>query len=163
MILTAALAGSCLGFLPRNFNPAEVIMGDTGSTFLGYVLAVSSIIGVYKSYALLAVLLTTLALALPILDTLFAILRRLIKKESPMKPDRGHIHHRLIDSGCTHKQAVVIIYLGSMLCAALAIVIAVADLLAAVVASVFLLVFVLMFFVYRRRTIDRGQRTEDSG
>ncbi len=153
VILTAALAGSCLGFLPRNFNPAEVIMGDTGSTFLGYVLAVTSILGVFKAYALLSVLLCTLALALPIFDTLFAMLRRAWRGQPIMQADRGHIHHRLIDSGCSQKQAVFIIYGISILCAGLSIVIAMRDMIAASITFVILMVFGLMFLVYRKRTV----------
>ena len=69
VMFTAALAGSCLGFLPRNFNPAEIFMGDTGATFLGYVLAVTSIMGVFKGYAILALIVSMLSLGLPIFDT----------------------------------------------------------------------------------------------
>ena len=73
VILTAALAGACLGFLPRNFNPAEIFMGDTGATFLGFVLGVTSILGVFKGYAILALLVSMLCLGLPVFDTLFAM------------------------------------------------------------------------------------------
>ena len=110
VVLTAILAGSCLGFLPRNFSPAEIYMGDTGATFLGYVLAVTSCIGVYKSYAVLSIFISILAVALPILDTLFAMIRRALSGKPLMSADRGHLHHRLIDSGYTHKQAVIILY-----------------------------------------------------
>ena len=74
--LTAALAGACLGFLPRNFNPAEIFMGDTGSTFLGFVLAVTSILGVFKGYALLALIVSVLCVGLPVFDTICAMLRK---------------------------------------------------------------------------------------
>jgi UDP-GlcNAc:undecaprenyl-phosphate GlcNAc-1-phosphate transferase len=153
VILTAGLAGSCLGFLPRNFNPAEVIMGDTGSTFLGFVLAVTSIIGVFKTYTVLAVLLCTLALALPIFDTLFAMIRRLVNGKPIMQADRGHIHHRLIDSGLSQIQAVFIIYGISITCAVASIVIAMRDTVATFVTVVIIMVFSLMFFVYRKRTV----------
>lgn len=153
VVLTATLCGSCLGFLPRNFSPAEVFMGDTGATFLGYVLAVSSIIGVYKGYALLSVLIAALALALPIFDTLFAMLRRFINGKPLMQADRGHLHHRLIDSGYSHKQAVAILYCISLLCAGMSILIAMRDMRAIIVAILFIMVLSLMLVVYKRRIL----------
>lgn len=152
VVLTSTLAGSCLGFLPRNFSPAEVYMGDTGSTFLGYVLAVSSCIGVYKSYAVLSVFIAVLAMALPILDTLFAMIRRAIHHKPIMSPDRGHLHHRLIDSGYTHTQAVMILYGLSFISAIIAILIAIKDFRATIVVFIFFLVLLLMLYVYGSRT-----------
>lgn len=109
-ILMAALAGGCIGFIPYNLNPAKIFMGDTGSTFLGYVLAVVSINGLFKSAAIISFAVPFLMLGLPIFDTCFAILRRVSHGQSPMAPDRGHIHHRLIDMGLTQKQAVAVLY-----------------------------------------------------
>ena len=109
-ILTAALAGGCIGFLPYNLNPAKIFMGDTGSTFLGFVLAVVSIQGLFKFHMIISFAVPFLMLGLPIFDTCFAILRRVAKGQSPMTPDRGHIHHRLIDMGFTQKQAVAMLY-----------------------------------------------------
>lgn len=153
VILTACLAGSCLGFLPRNFNPAEIIMGDSGSTFLGYVLAVSSIIGVYKAYAILSVALATLALALPILDTLFAMLRRAISRKPVMEGDRGHLHHRLVDSGWTQKESVIIIYGISFTCAAIAISIAMNNAAAGIASLIAALILGFMLLIYKKRTV----------
>lgn len=110
-VLMAALAGACLGFLPYNLNPARIFMGDTGSTFLGFILAVVSIQGLFKFYTIISFAVPFLMLGLPIFDTTFAILRRLAKGQSPMTPDRGHIHHRLIDMGFSQKQAVAVLYL----------------------------------------------------
>lgn len=109
-ILMAALAGACIGFLPYNLNPAQIFMGDTGATFLGYILAVVSIQGLFKFYAVISFAVPFLMLGLPIFDTCFAILRRISHGQSPMKPDRGHIHHRLIDMGFSQKQAVAVLY-----------------------------------------------------
>ena len=109
-VLTAALAGACIGFLPYNLNPAKIFMGDTGSTFLGFVLATVSIQGLFKFYTIISFAVPFLMLALPIFDTCFAILRRVSKGQSPMAPDRGHIHHRLIDMGFSQKQAVAVLY-----------------------------------------------------
>ena len=109
-LLMAALAGACLGFLPYNLNPAKIFMGDTGSTFLGYVLAVVSIQGLFKYATIISFAVPFLLMGLPIFDTCFAILRRVSHGQSPMAPDRGHIHHRLIDMGLSQKQAVAVLY-----------------------------------------------------
>lgn len=109
-ILMGALAGACIGFLPYNLNPAKIFMGDTGSTFLGYVLAVVSIQGLFKVATIISFAVPFLLLGLPIFDTCFAILRRVSHGQSPMSPDRGHIHHRLIDMGLSQKQAVAVLY-----------------------------------------------------
>ncbi|MCL2084864.1 MAG: undecaprenyl/decaprenyl-phosphate alpha-N-acetylglucosaminyl 1-phosphate transferase [Oscillospiraceae bacterium] len=109
-ILMAALAGACVGFMPYNLNPAKMFMGDTGALFLGYILATSSILGLFKFYALISFAVPFLVLALPIFDTAAAIVRRLSKGRNPMSPDRSHVHHRLMDMGFTQKQAVAILY-----------------------------------------------------
>ncbi len=109
-ILTAALVGSCFGFLPYNFNPASIFMGDTGSTFLGYVMAVISVMGLFKIHAIISFAVPFIAFGIPIFDTSFAIFRRIKEHRPIMSPDRGHLHHRLIDSGLSQKQAVLAIY-----------------------------------------------------
>ena len=109
-ILMAALAGGCLGFLPYNMNPAKIFMGDTGSTFLGYILAVVSIQGLFKFYTIISFAVPFLMLGLPIFDTCFAFIRRIAHGQSPMHADRSHIHHRLIDMGLNQKQAVATLY-----------------------------------------------------
>ena len=146
VMLTAALAGACLGFLPRNFNPAELFMGDTGATFLGFVLAVTSILGVFKGYAILAVIVAMVSLGLPVFDTLFAMGRRIAHHKPIMQADRGHLHHRLIDKGFSQRQAVVILYLISLFCGLLAIFISLRDL--RVAAVVILTVVILSFLIY---------------
>ncbi|MCL2342991.1 MAG: undecaprenyl/decaprenyl-phosphate alpha-N-acetylglucosaminyl 1-phosphate transferase [Firmicutes bacterium] len=109
-IILAALAGACIGFLPYNRNPAKIFMGDTGALLLGYVLSTMSILGLFKIYAIVSFAVPFLVLAVPFFDTVFAFFRRLLKGQSPMKPDRGHLHHRLIALGLSQKQAVVILY-----------------------------------------------------
>lgn len=109
-VLTAALAGGAFGFLHYNFNPAKIFMGDTGSMFLGYMLAGISIIGAVKSAATVALIVPIFALGLPILDTAFAIVRRYMGGVPIFKPDRGHLHHRLLDLGFTQRQAVLLMY-----------------------------------------------------
>lgn len=116
-IMTAALAGASFGFIPYNFNPAKIFMGDTGSMFLGYMLACISVQGLMKTYTVISFAMPILVLGLPIFDTVFAIVRRLVTGRSIMSPDRGHLHHRLIDMGFTQRQTVAILYtLTAILC-----------------------------------------------
>ncbi|MCL2773408.1 MAG: undecaprenyl/decaprenyl-phosphate alpha-N-acetylglucosaminyl 1-phosphate transferase [Oscillospiraceae bacterium] len=114
-LLIGILAGSCLGFLPFNTSPANIIMGDTGSTFLGFILAIVSIQGVFKVHAVITFVIPFLILGVPIFDTLFAMLRRILTGRHPFSADRGHLHHRLIDMGFNHKQTVRILYAVSAL------------------------------------------------
>ena len=113
IVLITALAGALTGFLPFNFNPAKTFIGDTGSNFLGYSLAVISILGVAKTYTLIVIVAPLIVLALPVLDTLMAIIRRMIKGKSlkaVIEPDNGHLHHKMLRKGFTQKQAVLILY-----------------------------------------------------
>ena len=106
-----ALLGACLGFIPYNMNPAKIFMGDTGATFLGYILATLSITGLFKLYAIISFAVPFLILGVPIFDICFAFLRRIAKGQNPMVADRGHVHHRLIDMGFSQKQSVAIAYM----------------------------------------------------
>ncbi len=109
-IMSAAMAGGCLGFLPYNFNPAKIFMGDTGSQFLGYMLSVICIQGLFKGYVIISFIIPLLILGLPLFDTLFAIVRRAWNHKPIMGADRGHLHHRLLDNGFTQKETVAILY-----------------------------------------------------
>ncbi len=116
-IMTAAVAGAGFGFLPYNFNPAKIFMGDTGSMFLGYILACISVQGLMKTYTVISFAVPILVLGLPIFDTLFAIVRRIVTGRPIMSPDRGHLHHRLLDMGFSQRQTVAILYtLTAILC-----------------------------------------------
>lgn len=113
IILITALAGALIGFLPYNFNPAKTFIGDVGSDFLGFSLAVISILGIAKTYTAIVIVAPLIVLALPVFDTLFAIVRRIVKGKSlkaVIMPDRGHLHHKILDKGYTQKQAVLILY-----------------------------------------------------
>ncbi len=113
IIMITALAGALTGFLPFNFNPAKTFIGDTGSNFLGYSLAVISILGVAKTYTAIVIIAPLIVLALPVFDTLFAIIRRLIKGKSlkaVVMPDKGHLHHKMLKKGFTQKEAVLTLY-----------------------------------------------------
>ena len=128
-MISAALVGCCVGFLPFNSNPAKIFMGDTGATFLGYMLGCISIQGAFKSYALISFVIPVIALGLPIFDTAFAIIRRIMKHKPIMSADRGHLHHRLIDIGFNQKQTVIILYSASTLLGLSAVVMAARGLL----------------------------------
>jgi UDP-GlcNAc:undecaprenyl-phosphate GlcNAc-1-phosphate transferase len=110
LLFSAALAGAILGFLFYNFNPASIFMGDSGSMFLGFVLATSAIRTHQKAATTVAILIPIVALGLPLLDTLLAIVRRAAAGRPLFRADREHIHHRLLARGLTHKQAVLILY-----------------------------------------------------
>lgn len=114
-VMTAALAGAAVGFLKYNFHPAEIFMGDTGSMFLGFMLAGISVTGAVKSVAAIALVVPVFALGLPILDTTFAIIRRVRGGVPIFKPDKGHLHHRLLNVGFTQRQAVLLMYVISAL------------------------------------------------
>ena len=113
IILITALCGSLVGFLPYNFNPAKTFIGDTGSNFLGYCLSIISILGIAKTYTAIVIVAPLIVLALPVFDTLFAIVRRLINGKSLksiIEPDANHLHHKMLKKGFTQKQAVLILY-----------------------------------------------------
>lgn len=123
-VIMAALVGACIGFMPYNMNPAKIFMGDTGSTFLGYILACITIQGLFKFYAVISFVVPFLILGLPIFDTMFAIIRRISHGQNPMAPDRSHVHHRLIDMGLNQKQAVAVLYVISAILGLSAVVLA---------------------------------------
>jgi len=106
----AILCAAIVGFLPYNFNPASIFMGDTGSMFIGYIVGAFSVDGVVKTAATISLLVPAIVFGLPIMDTAFAILRRYHNGVPIFKPDKGHIHHRLLALGLTQREAVLIMY-----------------------------------------------------
>lgn len=112
--IVLALAGGAVGFLPYNFNPAKIFMGDTGSLFLGFILSIIAIEATVKSAAALAVVVPILALGIPILDTTFAIIRRSLAGKPIMEADKGHLHHRFLNKGLSQKQTVLALYVISL-------------------------------------------------
>lgn len=141
---TAALAGACFGFLPYNFNPAKLFMGDTGALFLGYMLATLSVQGLFKGYAVISIAAPFLILGLPLFDTASAMLRRAKNHKPIMSPDRAHLHHRLVDSGLSQKQAVAVIY---GMCACLCL-IAVLLIWTGAVSPIALLIVIIAFVLF---------------
>jgi UDP-GlcNAc:undecaprenyl-phosphate GlcNAc-1-phosphate transferase len=114
-LLSLIFAGSVLGFIPWNFNPAKIFMGDSGSMFLGYLLAVLAVISGGK------VATAFLVLGLPVLDVVWVALRRILAGHSPFKADKFHLHHRLLDVGLSQRQAVLMLYLISAIFGGVAI------------------------------------------
>ena len=113
IVLITALAGAILGFLPYNFNPAKTFLGDTGSNFLGFSLSIISILGMAKTYTAIVIVAPLLVFALPIVDTGFAITRRVIKTKSikgVFKADKEHLHHKIMKHGYSQRQAVLMLY-----------------------------------------------------
>lgn len=109
-IVAMILVSSIAGFLPYNFHPARIFMGDGGSNFLGFVLSCLAIMGLAKSAAIIALFVPILILGIPIFDTFFAIIRRIYNKKPIFMPDKAHLHHRLMAIGYSHQKSVMIIY-----------------------------------------------------
>ncbi len=110
-MLAAAFIGSALGFLPYNFNPARIFLGDTGSMLLGYILGSLAVLGTYKTYTALSLLVPLLALGVPVLDTALAITRRWRTRRSIFQADTEHLHHRMLQRGLSQRQTAVVLYL----------------------------------------------------
>ncbi|WP_368503239.1 glycosyltransferase family 4 protein [Alkalihalophilus sp. As8PL] len=121
------LIGSLVGFLFFNFHPANIFMGDTGSLFIGYCIAVISILGFFKSVTFVSLLFPIIILGVPILDTSFAIIRRALNNQKISAPDKGHLHHCLLQMGYGHRKTVFIIYGISALFSASALTLTVAP------------------------------------
>lgn len=138
IIISAIIAGSTMGFLPFNFNPAKIFMGDTGALFLGFMLAAISIEGVMKSVATIAIIVPIIILGVPIFDTTFAIFRRILSGRSIMSADKGHLHHRLLARGYSQRKTVLILYAISGVFGLFAVLIAKANSQQAVYLSVVL-------------------------
>lgn len=149
-VLCFALAGSLAGFLRWNFFPATIFAGTSGVMFVGYTLAILSILGTAK------VAVAILVLGVPIIDTFWILIRRMGARRSPFKPDRGHIHHRLLDLGLSHLQTVILIYAICIALGAMALFLPVTGQLVAFVALT--LGTGLVFFVLTRRSVDQSSR-----
>lgn len=125
-ILAFIMLGATLGFLVHNFYPASIFMGDSGSLFLGYIIAVISLLG-YKNVTFTSLIVPIFLLAIPIIDTLFAIIRRLLKHESIAMPDKCHLHHQLLKLNFSIRKSVLIIYLIDILFAFASIIYVIGD------------------------------------
>ena len=140
-------------------NPAKIFMGDTGSMFLGYILAVTSIQGLFKFYAVISFAVPFIILGLPIFDTAFAIVRRVIHGQSPLQADRGHVHHRLIDLGFDQKQSVAILYTFSAVMGLTAVLLARTREAKLIILAV--AVLVCFFLAMTLMTVEKNHRREE--
>ncbi len=118
VILAGALIGACIGFLLFNWHPARIFMGDSGSNFLGFTLAALSVLSVAKGTVVLALIVPVAALAIPIVDTAWAIVRRQLRGKSIATPDTEHLHHRLLDFGLSPRETALVFYFGTAIFAA---------------------------------------------
>ena len=151
IIMITALAGSLCGFIPYNMYPAKTFMGDVGTNFMGFAISIISILGTAKTATLLVVILPLLILGLPVFDTIFAIIRRLIKGKSIkaiLKGDKKHLHHRLVDLGLTQVQTVLTMYSMSACCGVFAIILYLQGMEKALIFGV---VAILLFVVFLAR------------
>lgn len=143
-ILTFVMLGSTLGFLVHNFNPASIFMGDSGSMFLGLIIAVIALLG-FKNVTMTSLIIPLLILAIPILDTFFAIVRRLLKGESISKPDKFHIHHQLLKRNLSQRTTVLIIYFVNILFAICSIIYVLKDKILGYISYGIIFTIVLLF------------------
>ncbi len=167
-LVAAALGGAILGFLFYNFNPASVFIGDAVSMFIGYVLALAAINSGQKSSTTVALLTPIVAMGLPIMDTLFSMVRRFIERQPLFAPDKGHIHHRLLAMGLNHRRSVLVLYGAAVLLVLIASLlhfggrwqVGVALVIMVVTLAVFARVVGMAEYVSRRRAARLGIRTK---
>ncbi|SDK14508.1 MraY family glycosyltransferase [Sediminibacillus albus] len=150
------LIASNLGFLFHNFYPAKIYMGDTGSMFLGYSVAVISLLGLFKNVTLFSFIIPVIVLAVPIFDTLFAIVRRLYNRENIMLPDKKHIHYQLLAAGFSHRTTVLIIYGFSAVFGTLGILFSNASLSISLVIS--FVILLLLVLIAELGAIEKGKK-----
>jgi UDP-GlcNAc:undecaprenyl-phosphate GlcNAc-1-phosphate transferase len=146
-ILLAALAGTSAGFLRYNFFPASIFLGDSGSLFLGFMLACASIVGVLKSTLVIALVIPIVVLGIPIYDTATAIIRRAITRRPIFEADKKHLHHRLLKAGFNQRQVVILIFIAC-------IILAVAALAATIFDNYPTLIFLSVFVVLGILALD---------
>ena len=161
ILMITSLIGALVGFLPFNFSPAKTFIGDTGSNFLGYMLSIVSILGVAKTYTAVVIALPMLVLGLPIFDVVWAIIRRIIKGKSIkaiFKADKGHLHHRLIATGFSQKQAVLVMYAMSAGLGLFAIILLESGIWKAL--SFLLMVIAALFLGYRNFINEKSEKGE---
>ncbi len=140
--LSLIMIGSTLGFLIYNFNPAKIYLGDSGAMFLGYIISVIGILG-FKAVTLTSFVVPIFIMAIPIFDTLFAIIRRVRKKQSISKPDSNHLHHRLLNLGLNHRNTVLVLYLIDILFAIASIIYALVNQKTGIIIYILLMIIII--------------------
>ena len=156
-ILTFVMLGSTLGFLCHNFNPAKIFMGDSGSMFLGYIIAVIALLG-FKNVTMTTLLIPICFLAIPILDTAFAILRRVVNKKPISEPDKQHLHHQLLNLNLSHRNVVLVIYLVDILFATAMLVYVLYNNTVGIIMYSILLIIVIIFIMKTNIIIDHSKK-----
>lgn len=149
VILSLIMLGSTLGFLVYNFPPAIIYLGDTGSQFLGFIIAVISLLG-FKTATFTSLIIPVCILGIPLLDIAFAVVRRVLKKESPTKPDKSHFHHQLLKMKFSPKMSLIIIYFIEILFSAVSILYALGDTTYAIIIYIGLMII----FIFIVMTTD---------
>jgi len=156
-VLTFIMLGSTLGFLYHNFNPATIFMGDSGSMFLGYMIAVIALLG-YKNVTFTSFIVPIFLLAIPILDTCFAIIRRFINHKPISMPDKNHLHHQFLKKNFSQKKTVLIIYLIDILFAIASIVYVLGDSKVGIGIYAILFIVVLVIILKTDIIFDRNKK-----
>lgn len=156
VMITYIMLGATLGFLCHNFNPAKIFMGDSGSMFLGYMIAVIALLG-FKNVTLTTLLAPICLLAIPIMDTLFAIIRRIINKKPIDEPDKEHLHHQLLNLNISHRNTVLVIYFVDILFATAMLVYILYDNTVGVIMYAILFIIVLIFVMKTNIIINHNR------
>ena len=156
-MLTFIMLGATLGFLCHNFNPAKIFMGDSGSMFLGYIIAVIALLG-FKNVTLTTLLAPICLLAIPIMDTLFAIIRRIVNKKPIDEPDKEHLHHQLLNLHLSHRNTVLVIYLVDILFASAMLIYMLVNNTIGVIMYAILFVGVLIFIMKTNIIINHDKK-----
>ena len=159
-VITFVMLGSTLGFLCHNFNPAKIFMGDSGSMFLGYIIAVIALLG-FKNVTLTTLLAPIFLLAIPIMDTLFAILRRVINKKPIGEPDMQHLHHQLLKLNLSHRNTVLVIYFIDILFASAMLIYMLYDRTVGVIIYAILFIIVLVFILKTNIIVEHNHKKKE--
>ncbi|MBN2851418.1 MAG: undecaprenyl/decaprenyl-phosphate alpha-N-acetylglucosaminyl 1-phosphate transferase [Clostridia bacterium] len=163
-IIVAALAGACLGFLPFNFNPAKIFIGETGAAFIGFTLAVISIQGTFKSFTAISLFIPLFAFGLPIIDIVLAIFRRIKNKKPIYIGDREHIHHKLIGLGLSHRFSVLALYAASILMGIFSVILSASGMryiwLLLIIFILILIASILFLYLPRKKAVKELQPEE---
>ncbi len=159
-MLCFIMLGSCLGFLVHNKYPAKIFMGDSGSMFLGFIISIISLLG-FKNVTMTSLIIPFMIIAIPVLDTIFAVIRRTIKNESITKPDKFHIHHQLLNMNFSHKKTVIVICLIDSLFAFTSIVYILLDRQLGYIMYGILMIIVVLFIIKTDVIIEHKKTKTD--
>ena len=157
--LAFIMLGASLGFLVHNFHPASIFSGDSGSMFQGFMIATISLLG-FKTITMTSLFIPILLLGIPILDTVFAIIRRSLKKEPIYKPDKEHLHHQLLKLGLSHRNTVLAIYAMNILFASASIIYAINNKKLGIIIYAIILVLILLIITKTNIIADKKRRTK---